>query len=379
MDQVHVALSGVGGYAQLHINELLSDTGKRRAKLVGAVDPYPSGDGFARLLEEGVPVYASLPELYERHSPVLSILSCPTPYHAEQAVYCLEHNSHVLVEKPIAPSVEAAETMIRARDAAKRTLVVGYQWCFNDAMNALKDGIRSGRYGAPKTLRAIVLWPRDQNYYTRGIGWAGKRYSADNREAFDNVASNATAHYLMNMLWMAGCGENGTVIADVEASAFRANNIETYDSICLSLTLSNGARIVFAASHTVGRHEVQHPMFSYEFERATFSYGVKGGQSDQIRLTTKDGEEAVLGDASTGSTEQSKIWKTLDIIDKRIPNLCPPELAIWHTRALALADRVVADNIRVFSPDEINVDGQLLWVPGVADTLFDFYNGVKTV
>lgn len=376
MEPVCVMLAGIGGYGRIHVNGLLSETGKKRVRIVGAVDPYPAGEGYARLMGEGIPVYASIPELYAHHSPSLAIICSPTPFHAEQAIYCLEHGSHVLVEKPIAPTVMAAEAMARARDAAGRQLVVGYQWCFDDTLCKLKEEVRAGRYGAPKALRAIVLWPRDEAYYKRGIGWAGRRFTADGRAVFDNVASNATAHYLMNMLWIAGYGDNGTGIAKVFACAARANDIETFDSICLKAELTNGASIAFAASHAIARSESLEPMFSYTFEQAEASYSAQGQRGGQLHMKTADGRAWDLGSVAAGESSLRKVWKTLDIIEGRIPNLCTAELAMGHTNIMEMIDRKIGRQIKDFPPERICLDGALRFVPGLPDTLHQFYQSM---
>lgn len=376
MEPVCVMLAGVGGYGRIHINGLLCETGKKRVKIVGAVDPYPAGDGYARLISEGIPVYASIPELYAHHSPSLAIICSPTPFHAEQAIYCLEHGSHVLVEKPIAPTVNAAEAMIRARDAARRELVVGYQWCFDDTLCKLKEEVRAGLYGAPKALRAIVLWPRDEAYYRRGIGWAGKRFTADGRAVFDNVASNATAHYLMNMLWIAGYGENGTDIEDVFACAARANDIETFDSVCLKAVLTNGASITFAASHAIARCESLEPTFSYIFEQAEASYSAQGQRESRLHIKTADGRSRDMGNIAADESALRKVWKTLDIMEGRIPNLCPAELAIGHTKTMEMIDQKIGGQIMAFPSERIQRDGALRFVPGLSDTLFKFYQSM---
>lgn len=376
MEPVSVMLAGIGGYGRIHINGLLCETGKKRVKIVGAVDPYPAGDGYARLISEGIPVYASIPELYAHQSPSLAIICSPTPFHAEQAIYCLEHGSHVLVEKPIAPTVMLAESMIRARDAAKRQLVVGYQWCFDDTLCKLKEEVRAGRYGAPQALRAIVLWPRDEAYYKRGIGWAGKRFTADGRAIFDNVASNAAAHYLMNMLWIAGYGENGTDIANVCACAARANDIETFDSICLKAELTNGASIAFAASHAIARSESLEPTFSYTFEQAEASYSAQGQSGSQLHINTADGRSWDMGSIAADESSLRKVLKTLDIIEGRTPNLCPAELAIGHTKAMEMIDHKIGGKIKAFPPERMLRDGTLRSVPGLSDTLIKFYQSM---
>ncbi|GHU71415.1 oxidoreductase [Clostridia bacterium] len=384
MEQLSAVLVGIGGYALNYVKALLSEEGLRRVRFLGAVDPFPADEGYERLTNADVPVFATLPECYAHHPPDLAIVCSPTPFHAEQAAYCLNHGSHVLLEKPLAPTLEAAQSILAARDAAQRELVIGYQWCFNEAMQNLKSALRSGEYGLPLTLRALVLWPRDETYYHRGVGWAGKRFMPDGHAVFDNVASNATAHYLMNMLWLADYGENGVDIDSISARAARANDIETFDSVCMKIKLTNGATLAFAASHAIARDELQNPVLTYTFERGEARFGELGKTGDLLTITQPDGHTASLGSVSANDV-QDKLMKTLDVILGRIPNPCPIELAIGHTKVMHLVEQQLNGKIQQFPPERLRQSdalnpqagnipaAKLRWVQGLADTMRTFF------
>lgn len=375
MQPLRIVLAGIGGYGVGYVNGLLAPGRADEAQLVGAVDPYPAGEGYEKLQAAGIPVYPSLEACYEAHGVAdLAILSTPIQFHAEQTCYCLEKGSHVLVEKPIAPTLAEAKAMIAARDKAGRQLIVGYQWCFDDTLQKLHDIILSGRLGAPKKLRAIVLWPRDEGYYHRGTRWAGKRYTPDGRPVFDNVASNATAHYLMNMLWMAGFGQNGTSLGPVDVRVAKANAIDTYDTICANLSLTNEAKIAFAASHAIARNEIQQPMFEYEFEHGTIPFGGIGITGSDLVVKYDDGTESNLGKVEAGEAGLRKVWKTIDVIRGKASNPCPAELAMAHTQLMDTINGQIGEDTPVFAPERVEMDGTLHWVPGLRDTMFAFYN-----
>lgn len=372
---LRIVLAGVGGYGVGYVNGLLAPGRANEAQLVGAVDPYPAGDGYEKLQAAGIPVYPSLEAYYAAHgSADLAILSTPIQFHAEQTCYCLEKGSHVLVEKPIAPTLAEAKAMIATRDKSGRQLVVGYQWCFDDTLQKLHELILSGRLGAPKKLRAIVLWPRNEAYYHRGTGWAGKRYTKDGHPIFDNVASNATAHYLMNMLWMAGFGQNGTTLGPVDVRVAKANAIETYDSICANIALTNGAQLSYAASHAIAKDEIQQPMFEYGFEHATVSFGGIGITGSDLVVRYEDGTESNLGLVEAGEAGLRKVWKTINVIQGKAPNPCPAELAMAHTLLMDTINEKIGAETPVFAQERIQLDDTLHWVPGLRDTMFNFYN-----
>jgi UDP-N-acetylglucosamine 3-dehydrogenase len=70
-------------------------------------------------------------------------IAAPTHLHEELALACIARGVHVLVEKPIAPSVEAGRVIIAAAQRARVTLMVGHVERFNPTVEAIKDAIRN--------------------------------------------------------------------------------------------------------------------------------------------------------------------------------------------------------------------------------------------
>jgi UDP-N-acetylglucosamine 3-dehydrogenase len=69
-------------------------------------------------------------------------IAAPTHLHHELALSCISRGIHVLVEKPIASSVEEGQSIIRAASRAGVTLMVGHVERFNPAVQAIKDALR---------------------------------------------------------------------------------------------------------------------------------------------------------------------------------------------------------------------------------------------
>src|SRR5205809_930387 len=68
-------------------------------------------------------------------------IAAPTHLHRELALCCIERGVHVLVEKPIAPSVEEGHAIIAAARHAGVALMVGHVERFNPTVEAIKDAI----------------------------------------------------------------------------------------------------------------------------------------------------------------------------------------------------------------------------------------------
>src|ERR1700761_2825800 len=107
--------------------------------LVGVVDPEPAHRTRATELA-GCRTFTNLAELLAEGVDALTI-AAPTHLHHEVALACIAHKIHVLVEKPIASSVEEGRDIVAAATRAGVTLMVGHVERFNPAVAAIKQAI----------------------------------------------------------------------------------------------------------------------------------------------------------------------------------------------------------------------------------------------
>ena len=339
------------------------------------VDPYAAASPeYARLA--GTPIFQSVEEFYADHTADLAVVSTPIQFHARQTVYCLEHGSHVLCEKPAAATTALVDEMIAARDRAKKQLAIGFQWCYDPVMLRLKADVDAGVLGKPVSMKGIVLWPRDRAYYRRGLGWAGKKYGKGGEPIFDSVASNATAHYIENMLWLTGPGFLGAEIADMTVRTLRANDIEMFDTIVMDARLDNGAKMFYVASHATGSDGVQNPAFVYEFEKATVRFGDLGEDGGSLKAVFRDGTVKDYGVSSPHgwSTKLAAMVSAARGDEVVLP--CPAEAARRHTSAMEMI-RAKNPDSEVFPAGSVRVDGDLVWVPGLKDRLVACYENCE--
>jgi predicted dehydrogenase len=111
-----------------------------RVTLAGVVDPDGKQAEFVgRTL--GCATYSELDQLLDAGVDAVSI-AAPTHLHRDVALACIARGVHVLVEKPIAPSVEEGREIIAAARSAGVTLMVGHVERFNPAVQAIKDALR---------------------------------------------------------------------------------------------------------------------------------------------------------------------------------------------------------------------------------------------
>ncbi len=363
-ERVTAVLSGIGGYGEIYLKALLSEAGRERVALVGAVDPQPER---CRRLDElralGVPIFASLEAFYAERSAQLAVIAAPIHEHCPQTCLALERGSHVLCEKPLAATVQDADRMAAARDRAGRSVAIGYQWSFSPAILGLKRDVMAGRYGRPRRLTALVLWPRDRAYYQRN-DWAGRQRAPNGAWVLDSPVNNAAAHYLHNMLFVLGDAvDRSARPAGVQAELYRANPIDNYDTAALRCVTDRGVEILFYVSHAV--QENAGPMFDFEFERGTVRYD---GPASQIVGRLDDGQVVDYG--SPDEDDAAKLWAAVDAAARGGPVPCGIEAARAHTLVMNGAQEScpIAD----FGPLARSVDGPsapLMVVEGLAEAL----------
>jgi predicted dehydrogenase len=134
---LRVGVVGVGVMGSNHARVFASLPG---AELVGVADPDRKQAEFvARTLN--CSAVADVSELLGYDVDAITI-AAPTHLHREIALACIERGVHVLVEKPIASSVEEGRDIINAARRADLTLMVGHVERFNPAVEAIKEAIR---------------------------------------------------------------------------------------------------------------------------------------------------------------------------------------------------------------------------------------------
>ena len=84
--------------------------------------------------------------LAAEHPDAVSI-AVPTALHEEAAIDAFEAGAHVLVEKPIASTLEAGQRIIDKAKAKQLMLMVGHVVRFNPAVQALKQRLQAGELG----------------------------------------------------------------------------------------------------------------------------------------------------------------------------------------------------------------------------------------
>ena len=117
--------------------------------------------------------------------------------HAEIALYCIDHGINLIIEKPIAMSMEDADEIVRRSEEKGVKVAACHQNRFNVAVQELRKAVETGRFGKLSHGSVHVRWNRNEGYYAQAP-WRGKW-------AHDGGAlMNQCIHGIDLLRWMMG-------------------------------------------------------------------------------------------------------------------------------------------------------------------------------
>lgn len=138
-----VAVIGVGAMGRNHTRIYTEIEG---VELVGVVDADSNVAGQVAK-RYGTNSYTDYLQLLDEQKPEAVTIAVPTVDHLEVALAVIERGIHLLIEKPIAFSVEEARHIIEAANSADVRLMIGHIERFNPAVTALKNRLKAGELG----------------------------------------------------------------------------------------------------------------------------------------------------------------------------------------------------------------------------------------
>lgn len=230
--RIRIAVAGAGLIGRAHI--AAARAGPSTA-LAAVVDPAPAAVALAA--EAGAPLYRTLAELIERDRPDAIVLATPNPLHVEQALMCIEAGLPVLLEKPIAPTVAEARTLVAAVERAGAKLLIGHHRAHSPIMAAAREVVASGRLGRVVAVTGSAMFLKPDHYFDDGP-WR--------REPGGGPILINMIHEAHNLRIL--CGEIVAVQA-IASNAVRGFPVE--DTVAVSLRFENGALGSFMLSDTV--------------------------------------------------------------------------------------------------------------------------------
>lgn len=231
---LNFALVGCGRIAKRH-SELLGLGQIKGAKLAAACDLI---EDKARKIGEqfSVPYYTDMHQMMQNEKVDVVVVLTESGNHAKNVVDLARYGKHIVVEKPMALTLDDADAMIQACDKTGAKLFVVKQNRFNVPVVKLREALEQGRFGKLVLGTVRVRWCRPQDYYDQAP-WRGT-WAMDG-----GVLTNQASHHVDMLEWMMG---------DVESvfarSATALANIEAEDTAVVTLKFRNGALGIIEAT-----------------------------------------------------------------------------------------------------------------------------------
>lgn len=111
-------------------------------------------------------------ELIEKEQPDLVSIATESGSHAEIALYCIDLGVNVIIEKPMAMSMEDANKIIELSEKKNVKVSACHQNRFNVAVQELRKALETGRFGKISHGSIHVRWNRNKGYYDQAP-WRG--------------------------------------------------------------------------------------------------------------------------------------------------------------------------------------------------------------
>ncbi|WEG11107.1 Gfo/Idh/MocA family oxidoreductase [Pullulanibacillus sp. KACC 23026] len=265
---IKVGIIGSGSISNAHIRAYQQFPND--CQIVALSDIYPEKSKQQVLQHElNAEVYSDYNKLLERND--IDLISvCTPPYtHAEIAIAGLNAGKHVLVEKPMASSLEECDAMNEAAEKSGKILSVVAQNRFTNPMMKLKSVLETGLMGDIVHTQVDSYWWRGHSYYD--LWWRGTW-----EKEGGGCTLNHAVHHLDIFRWMNGMPSEITAVM----SNTSHDNAEVEDISIAIGRYENGA-LAQVTSSVVHHGEEQQLIFQGKKARVSVPWKVKASTSQE--------------------------------------------------------------------------------------------------
>lgn len=217
-------------------------------------------------LPETVKQYIDYKELLANEKPDLVAVATESGKHAQIAIDCIEAGCNVIIEKPIALSIEDADKIIEAAEKYNVKVCACHQNRFNKSIQKIHEAVEMRRFGKILYGTAHIRWARDHEYYDRAA-WRGTW------EQDGGALMNQCIHDIDLLRWLMG-DEIDEVVGMTDR--LKHDYIEAEDLGIALIKFKNGAYGIIEGTTDV---------YPKNLEETLYIFGEKG--------TVKAGGEAV--------------------------------------------------------------------------------------
>jgi len=233
--KMRFAVIGCGRIAPKHAESIVA---LEEAELVAVCDIVPEkAQAFAD--KYGAKPYTSYEEMLANEDLDVVTIATESNLHAPIGIAAAKAGKHVMVEKPMAMTLESADELIRTCKEAGVKLAVIHQNRFNKSIKLMHKALEEGRFGNLTHGQATVRWNRDDNYYAQAP-WRGTKLQDG------GVLMNQSIHNIDLLQWTFGPVES---VFGYTRTAMR--KIEMEDIGTAVIKFKSGALGIIEAASTI--------------------------------------------------------------------------------------------------------------------------------
>jgi len=229
--KTRIAVAGAGYIGQAHMEAARNSA---TVALSAVVDPSPAAKAAADAA--GVPLYASLADLFARDKPDGVVLATPNQLHVAHAMVCIDAQVPMLLEKPIAQTVTEAQSLVKAADQAGARILIGHHRAHSPIMAKARQVVDSGQLGRLVAVMGSATFVKPDHYFV-DAPWR--------REVGAGPILLNMIHEVHNLRML--CGEILAVQA-FQSHAIRGFPVE--DTVAIGLRFASGVLGTFMLSDT---------------------------------------------------------------------------------------------------------------------------------
>ena len=191
------ALIGCGRISPNHLEAAVNNN----LEIVGICDIVPENMNI--LLEKldmkgaNIKQYTNYKEMLETKKPELVAIATESGEHAKIALECLDRGANLIIEKPIALSLEDADKIIEKSKEKGLIVCANHQNRFNKSIQKIRKSVEDGDFGKMMYGTAHIRWNRGKDYYTQAP-WRGT-WAQDG-----GALMNQCIHNIDLLRWMMG-------------------------------------------------------------------------------------------------------------------------------------------------------------------------------
>lgn len=141
--------------------------------------------------------YVDYKIMIKTEKPELVAICTESGKHSQIALDCIEAGTNLIIEKPIALSLEEADRIIEKANKKKIKVSACHQNRFNKSVQKIREAVEADRFGRLMYGTAHIRWNRGEDYYTQAP-WRGTW------EQDGGALMNQCIHNIDLLRWMMG-------------------------------------------------------------------------------------------------------------------------------------------------------------------------------